>query len=261
MEATLENIAELLKNDIKVKVAGVDADGILRGKIMAKEKFLSSVESGFGFSSAVFGWDMHDALFTNGVGMSSEGGGYADFTAVPDLTSYRRIPWENNIPFFLLNFFSENKPVVACPRGMTKSIAKKLGQENSKAWAGGKIHPDLKSCINSHTIRTLVELEFVNFQTPTEDGYGQESSRPNLAKFLVNNSPKALRPLTEGMFGYSITRPVASKDYFHDVFDTSAEFGCNVEGWHTESGPGVFEAVRIFQDRAQLWNANGIRRP
>lgn len=261
MEATLENIAELLKNDIKVKVAGVDADGILRGKIMAKEKFLSSVESGFGFSSAVFGWDMHDALFTNGVGMSSEGGGYADFTAVPDLTSYRRIPWENNIPFFLLHFLSQNKPVVACPRGMTKSIAKKLGQENFKAWAGGKIHLDLKSCINSNITRILVELEFVNFQTPTEDGYGPESSRPNLAKFLVNNSPKALRPLTEGMFGYSITRPIASKDYFHDVFDSSAEFGCNVEGWHTESGPGVFEAVRIFQDRAQLLNANGIRRP
>ncbi|KAF7552470.1 hypothetical protein G7Z17_g4311 [Cylindrodendrum hubeiense] len=151
MAATLENIAELLKNDIKVKVAGVDADGILRGKIMAKEKFLSSVKSGFGFSSAVFGWDMHDALFTNGVGMSSEGGGYADFIAVPDLTSFRRIPWENNIPFFLLHFLSENKPVVACPRGMTKSIVKKLSQENFKAWAG-------------------VELEFVNFQTPTEDG-------------------------------------------------------------------------------------------
>ncbi|KAH7019467.1 hypothetical protein EDB80DRAFT_819878 [Ilyonectria destructans] len=233
MEATLENIAELLKNDIKVKVAGVDADGILRGKIMAKEKFLSSVKSGFGFSSAVFGWDMHDALFTKGVGMSSEGGGYADFTAVPDLTSYRRIPWENNIPFFLLHFLSENKPVVACPRGMTKSIAKKLGKENFKAWAG-------------------VELEFVNFQTPTEDGYGPETSRPNLAKFLVNNSPKALRPLTEGMFGYSITRPVASKDYFHHVFDSSAEFGCNVEGWHTESGPGVFEAALIVREVAEM---------
>lgn len=263
MEATLENIADLLKNDIKVKVAGVDADGILRGKIMAKEKFLSSVKSGFGFSSAVFGWDMHDALFTNGVGMSSEGGGYADFTAVPDLTSFRRIPWENNIPFFLLHFLSENKPVVACPRGMTKSIVKKLSRENFKAWAGGKVHPNSKKYASILTsFECLVELEFVNFQTPTEDGYGPESSRPNLAKFLVNNSPKALRPLTEGMFGYSITRPVASKDYFHDVFDSSAEFGCNVEGWHTESGPGVFEAVRIFQDRAQLFkNANGIRRP
>ncbi|KAM5346435.1 hypothetical protein ACJ41O_009440 [Fusarium nematophilum] len=204
---TADNIAELLKHDIKVKVAGVDADGILRGKIMAKEKFLSSVGSGFGFSSAIFGWDMHDTLFTHNVGLT-EGAGYADFIAVPDLASFRRIPWENNIPFFLLRFVAGGAPVKACPRGMIQSLVQKLDDDNFKAFAG-------------------VELEFVNFQTPTEDGYGRETGRPNLAAFLLNNSPKALRPLTEGMFGYSITRPVASKDYFHEVFDASAAFGCN----------------------------------
>ncbi|CAM1502345.1 Fc.00g043290.m01.CDS01 [Cosmosporella sp. VM-42] len=230
---TQENIAEVLKNDIKVRVAGVDADGILRGKIMSKEKFLSSVKSGFGFSSAIFGWDMHDALYTHGTGLSSEGGGYADFIAKPDLASFRRLPWESNIPFFLLHFNSEGKPVSACPRGMTRAVVTKLEQQNFKAVAG-------------------VELEFVNFQTPTEDGYGPESNRPNLAAFLLKNAPKALRPLTEGMFGYSVTRPVASKDYFHEVFDTSAKFNCHVEGWHTESGPGVFEAALAACDVAEM---------
>ncbi|KAH6894207.1 hypothetical protein B0T10DRAFT_508493 [Thelonectria olida] len=231
---TAENVAELLKDDIKVKVAGVDADGILRGKIMAKEKFLASVKSGFGFSSAIFGWDMHDSVYTHCPGMSSEsGGGYPDFTAVPDLASFRRVPWENNIPFFLLHFFAGGKPVVACPRGMTQAISKKLSEAKFKAFAG-------------------VELEFVNFQTPSEDGYSPEGSRPNLAKFLVKNSPKALRPLTEGMFGYSLTKPLASKDYFHDVFDQSVDFGCNVEGWHTESGGGVFEAALIVREFAEM---------
>ncbi|KAJ3521735.1 hypothetical protein NM208_g13158 [Fusarium decemcellulare] len=229
---TAANIAELLRYDIKVKVAGVDADGILRGKIMAKEKFLSSIQSGFGFSSAVFGWDMHDTLFTHDVGLS-QGGGYADFIAVPDLTTFRRIPWENNIPFFLLHFITGGEPVKACPRGMMKSLVQKLEIESFKAFAG-------------------VELEFTNFQTPTEDGYGPESKRPNLAAFLLKNTPKALRPLTEGMFGYSITRPVASKDYFHEVFDASAAFGCNVEGWHTESGGGVFEAALIVREVAEM---------
>lgn len=47
------------------------------------------------------------------------------------------------------------------------------------------------------------------------------------------------------MFGYSISRPVMSKGYFHDIYDKSLEAGCPIEGWHTESGPGVYEAVRF----------------
>lgn len=90
----------------------------------------------------------------------------------------------------------------------------------------------------------IVELEFMNFQTPSEDGYGSQGSKhPNLATFLEKNTPQSLRPLTAGMFCYSATRPVANKSYFYDIFDTSAKFNCNIEGWHTESGPGVYEAV------------------
>jgi len=46
---TLEDLEAELKEDTKVKVAGIDADGVLRGKIMAKEKFMSAAKSGFGF--------------------------------------------------------------------------------------------------------------------------------------------------------------------------------------------------------------------
>ena len=45
------------------------------------------------------------------------------------------------------------------------------------------------------------------------------------------------------MFGYSLTRPVHNQDYYYDVFNTCAKFSCDIEGWHTESGPGVFEAA------------------
>lgn len=140
---TLDNIADSLKNDIKVKVAGVDSSGILRGKVMSKDKFLSTVESGFGFSSAVFGWDMHDALYADPASsaMASENGGYSDFIAVADLSSFRRLPWEENIPLFLLRFSVNDKPVVACPRSMLADITQKLAQNNVKALAGGKI-PD-----------------------------------------------------------------------------------------------------------------------
>lgn len=50
--------------------------------------------------------------------------------------------------------------------------------------------------------------------------------------------------LTEGMFGYSLTRTVHNQEYYYSVFNTCREFNCDIESWHTESGPGVFEAVR-----------------
>lgn len=45
------------------------------------------------------------------------------------------------------------------------------------------------------------------------------------------------------MFGYSLTRPVHNQDYYYGIYDACEKFGCGIEGWHTESGPGVFEAV------------------
>lgn len=52
---TLDNLEEALAKDTKIKLAGVDIDGILRGKIVSKKKFLSVAKSGFGFCSVVFG--------------------------------------------------------------------------------------------------------------------------------------------------------------------------------------------------------------
>ncbi|KAH8658036.1 hypothetical protein BX600DRAFT_514559 [Xylariales sp. PMI_506] len=231
---TAENVAEYLKDDIKVKVAGIDADGMLRGKVMAKEKFVSTVKSGFGFSSAVFGWDMHDMTYDAAeANMASANGGYSDFIAIADLSSFRRLPWEDNIPFFLLRFLSNGVGVAACPRGIMDSLTQELAEQNIKALAG-------------------VELEFMNFQTPTEDGYGPSASKPDLAGFMLKNSPSSVRPITQGMFGYSITRPTASKAYFNQIFDTSAQFNCNLEIVHTESGPGVYEAAIAVKEAGEM---------
>ncbi len=83
----------------------------------------------------------------------------------------------------------------------------------------------------------------MNFQTPAEDGYADRDDPRNIAAYLAKNAPTSLRHLTTGIFSYSVTRPVANKVYFHQIFDKSIEFRTNVEGWHTEFGPGVFEAV------------------
>ena len=54
------------------------------------------------------------------------------------------------------------------------------------------------------------------------------------------------------MFGYSLTRTVHNQDYFYDIFDTCRKFGCSLEGWHTESGPGVFEASLEYAEISQM---------
>ncbi|KAJ0359204.1 hypothetical protein COL154_008476 [Colletotrichum chrysophilum] len=58
--ATVDNIEAILANDEKVRVAGVDADGILRGKIMDKEKFLSCITGGFGMTSKKYFHEIFD---------------------------------------------------------------------------------------------------------------------------------------------------------------------------------------------------------
>jgi glutamine synthetase len=85
------------------------------------------------------------------------------------------------------------------------------------------------------------EYEFFQFRAPKNDGSERNSS--STATFLKENPVSALPSLTEGMFGYSLTRPVHNQDYFYGIFNTCEEFRCPIEGWHTESGPGVFEAV------------------
>ncbi|TRX88945.1 hypothetical protein FHL15_010173 [Xylaria flabelliformis] len=225
---TVEALPGLLENDDKVKLAGLDVDGMLRGKVVAKNKFLSIAKEGFGFCSVIFGWDMHDLLYMNELKISNKENGYRDLIAVPDLNSFRRIPWENDVPFFLVSFFDPDSmdPVCADPRGLLKTTVDKLKAKGYNAMAG-------------------VEFEFFQFKAPSE-------STSSAASYMRNNIPHNIPSLTEGMFGYSITRPTLNKEYYYDVFDSCTKFRCNIEGWHTESGPGVYEAALEFGQISEL---------
>ncbi|KAH7116712.1 hypothetical protein B0J11DRAFT_442455 [Dendryphion nanum] len=238
---TAESLPELLKDDLAVKVAGIDVDGILRGKLMAKKKFLSIAKEGFGFCSVIFGWDMHDQTYFRELGISNKENGYRDLIAIPDLSSFRRIPWEKDVPFFLISFHDPDSgaSLSACPRSILKRTADKLHENGYGAMAGA-------------------EYEFYQFRAPQAHD-GSERNSSSTAAFLRENPVNSLPSLTEGMFGYSITRPVHNQEYYYGIFDTCAKFNCGIEGWHTESGPGVFEAALEFgeitamADRASLF--------
>ena len=139
-EVTLETLPNILCNDTKVKVAGVDIDGMLRGKLMSKKKFLSIAEDGFGFCSVIYGWDMHDQTYYKELKISNAENGYRDMVAIPDLSSFRRIPWEDNVAFFLVSFYDPDTggPLSVCPRGLLKTAYDKLEKQGLGAMAGGQ---------------------------------------------------------------------------------------------------------------------------
>ncbi|KAK3331220.1 glutamine synthetase [Apodospora peruviana] len=230
---TVEQLPDLLAEDNSVKLAGVDVDGILRGKLVSKKKFLSVAKDGFGFCSVIFGWDMHDMTYIQELKVCNKENGYRDLIAVPDLASFRRIPWEDNVPFFLVSFFDPDTkaPLSVCPRSLLKTQLEKLGEKGYGAMAG-------------------CEYEFFQFRVP-QSTTSQEGPASTVS-YLQNNTPQSLPSLTEGMFGYSLTRPVHNKDYFYDIFNTCEKFDCNIEGWHTETGPGVFEAALEFNESKEM---------
>ncbi|MDX2069707.1 MAG: glutamine synthetase [Haliscomenobacter sp.] len=199
----------------KVKYAIVDIDGILRGKILHRSKFLKGLDEGMGFCNVVFGWDSNDVCYDN-TRASGWHTGYPDAICNVDLNTLRYVPWEDNIPFFLGDF-SQAEPGVraACPR----SLLRRIRQE----------------CLDlGYTPMFAQEFEWFNFKETPQSWHDKDYHSPT--------------PLTPGMFGYSILRPSVNPQFYHQLFDDLQAFGIPLEGLHTETGPGVYEAAIIFDD-------------
>lgn len=213
----------------KVKIAICDSDGILRGKYISAEKFLSIATSHLGYCDVVFGWDMADVAYDNN-SFTGWHSGYPDAKVKLDLATFRKIPWENDIPFFLGEFIRpDNSPLEICPRQVLKKI------ETEASLAG-------------FTPLLSQEFEWYNFaETP------ETASHKNFQN---------LTPLTPGMFGYSILRTGLKNDFFTDLFSLLVKFDIPIEGLHTETGPGTYEAAIKYgttvlsADRAVLFKTS-----
>ncbi len=199
----------------KAKVGGFDVDGILRGKLISLEKLFSAVEKGFGFCDVVFGWDVADNLYDNAT-VTGWSTGYPDALAKIDLSTFRVHPHEPDTAHFLVDFHTpDGKPHPACPRSLLKRVA-------ARAEAAGYLP------------RFGAELELWVFRETPESLHAKGFAE--------------LQPLSPGMFGYSWLREAQHGDFVHDVLDTMAAYDIDVEGFHTETGPGVWEVALRYDD-------------
>src|SRR5215210_5317608 len=170
---TTEEIVEYVKGHPsgKVKIAFTDIDGVLRGKYISVQKFLSAFENGTSFCDVVFGWDAGDVAYDNAA-FTGWHTGYPDCPAQIDIATFRKIPWEADVPFFLGDFVDNlGKPSPVCPRQLLK-----------------KVLADAESI--GYTPSFSQEFEWYNFaETP---------------QTITEKNFRNLTPLTPGMFGYSI---------------------------------------------------------
>ncbi len=208
----LQNIRELFeKHHIqRVKLGAFDIDCTLRGKYISLEKFWSAVESGIGFCDVIFGWDIGDALYDNAK-VTGWHTGFPDATARIDPNTFRIIPWEPGTAFFLLDFV--NVAAIA-PRQVLQRVIDKARE---------------------YTAYFSAEYEFFFFRETPQS--------------LREKNYRQLTPLSPGAFGYSILRASENSGLALQLLDQLAAFGVPIEGFHTETGPGVYEAA-IALDQA-----------
>jgi len=198
------------KNIDKIKFAFADIDGILRGKVIYKQKFIDGLEDGYGFCDVVFGWDSSDTCYDN-TQLTGWQTGYPDRPCRIDLNTFRTVPWQDNIPFFIGDFSkADGTDLHTCPRSLLKKI---IAQSDEMGF-----YPEFAQ-----------EFEWFNFnETP---------------QALQDKSFTKIQPLTPGMFGYSILRTSQQSAYYYDLFNLLGQFDVTLEGLHTETGPGVYEAA------------------
>ena len=208
----LKNAADALayirKRDVPYVRLGVfDMDGVFRGKYVNRDKFESAIEKGLGFCDVVVGWDSNDQLYDN-VTVTGWHTGYpdAEVRMVPD--TMRLVPFEDDLPLFLCEFTGKWEDV--CPRGTLRRVLKRAADHGFR-------------------VNAAAEFEFFLFEETPHS--------------VREKNYRNLKNITPGFFGYSMLRSSVHADFYRDLLDLGRKMNFEIEGLHTETGPGVLEAA------------------
>ncbi len=190
-----------------VKVGVVDVDGVLNGKYIARDKFLSALEGGFGFCDVVLGWDVNDQLYDNTT-LTGWHKGYGDAPVRLLPETVRELPFEDNTVLVLGEFAGEHEAI--CPRGVLRRVLARAEGLGLRA---------LAAC----------EYEFLVVE---------EKAETLAAKGFQNLQPHGM-----GNFGYSVIRSSVNTAFYQGLLDLADAMDFPLEGLHEETGPGAIEAA------------------
>lgn len=158
--------------------------------------------------------------------MSNKSNGYRDLNAQIDLATYRRIPWEDNIPFFLVHFYDQDddKPLRVDPRS---ALAKVTDEAKAMGWdcmtgAEFEVRAGSRSQANAPVLPVRGDCSV---------GRGEALRQPDPSyawKWVLSLSRVWLQLTSD--HGYSLLRTTLNKDYFYDLYKVSAQMGVEIEG-------------------------------
>ncbi|WP_319452322.1 MULTISPECIES: glutamine synthetase family protein [unclassified Mycobacterium] len=111
----------------ELEVAWSDPFGHAQGKRIPARQFLDRAQgSGFAFCEASLGWNA-DATVIDGLQLTNWDGGYPDVYAVPDLDTYRPLPWRPGVGHVISDIVRHDRtPSLLDPRAVLKRVLNRL---------------------------------------------------------------------------------------------------------------------------------------
>jgi glutamine synthetase len=124
----------------EVEVLWSDHQGHARGKRITADGFLERAEGqGFAFCDAVLCWDVAGDV-KDGLRFSSWDTGFPDLFAVPDLDSYRRVPWRDGVGQVVCDLVGHDRELVrTAPRTVLRRVLDRLARLGYQAAVGIEI--------------------------------------------------------------------------------------------------------------------------
>ncbi len=209
-----------------VLVAIVDMQGRLQGKRCAAPYFMSEV---LGHSAEGCNYLLAVDVEMNpvsGYAMSSWDRGYGDFVMKPDISTLRRVPWQEGTALVMCDVVWENgDPVVASPRQILRKQLDRLAELGLECFVG-------------------TELEFILF----EDSYEQ----------AFNSGYRGLTPSNQYNVDYSLLGTARVEPLLRAIRNGMTGAGMVVESAKGECNPGQHEIAFKYTNALRTCDQHAI---
>lgn len=213
MADTDHSVADEIKQYIeqhdvrRIRIGYTDLNGLMRGKMISVDKFLSSLQGHFSFYDGIIGASLHDEAIP-GLKCTGWHTGYADTPLDIVIDSCRHIPFEEKTLFFLAEM--SDSLAAICPRQVLKRVLARADDMGFSA----KASLEYEFCVFNETPDTLLE-----------------------------KNHKKLTPLTPLNCAYSTLRTITESELHTGLMDFCQDMDFALDGLHCEEGPGFLEAA------------------